>query len=343
MTLSDNARGALTALGAFALFATHDVIVKTLGAHYAPFQIVFFSVLMSFPLAVLLLMSDTSPGTLRPVHPWWTAARTVASIVTGVCAFHAFAVLPLAQVYALLFATPLLITILSVPVLGERVSALRWAAVVAGLAGVLVVLRPGGAELGLGHGAGLAAAVTSAFAAVVMRKIGRDERPVVMLLYPMVASVVLMGAAMPLVYRPVPGDHLVLFALVAALAFGATLLVIAAYRRAEAAVVAPMQYSQIVWAALFGAVLFGEGLDAMTVLGAGIIIGSGLVILMAERRGDSQNSPVTRTRTPLERGATLRAGPIIRRREGLGNPGRGGLGSGAGLVENPLERGAAAR
>ena len=343
MKISQNAAGALTALGAFALFAAHDVAVKTLGAHYAPFQIVFFGTLLSFPLTTLMLMGDPDPGTLRPVHPWWTAARTLAVVVTAVCAFHAFAVLPLAQVYALLFAAPLLITVMSIPILGERVGARRWGAVVAGLAGVLVVLRPGATDLTLGHAAGLAAACTSAFASVVVRKIGRDERPVVMLLYPMVANVAVMGAALPFVYRPMPGEHVALFAIVALLAFVATLLVISAYRRAEAGSVAPMQYSQILWAALFGALVFGERPDAMTLLGAAIVIGAGLVILTAERSGRSTHTPVLRHRTRLDTGTALRVGPILRRREGLGNPGRGGLGSGTGLDENALERPGPAR
>ena len=327
MRLSPNAMGALVALAAFALFSTHDVIIKTLGAHYAAPQIVFFSVLFSFPLATLLLIGDRSPATLRPVHPWWTLARTVAGVVAAVCAFTAFSLLPLAQTYALLFAMPLLITAMSVPVLGERVSALRWAAVLGGLMGVLIVLRPGATDLGLGHAAGITAAVASAFVAVVMRRIGRDERPVVMLIYPMIANAAVMGAALPWVYEPMPGDHVVLFALVAALAFSATFLTVRAYALAEAAAVAPMQYSQIIWATIFGALVFGERPDAATVLGAAIIIGAGLVILFAERRGDTDVSPVTRTRTPRETG--LRASTLMRQRGagGLGVAGRSDIGT----------------
>ena len=128
-----NVKGALLALGAFALFASHDVAVKTLGADFATFQIVFFSVLLSFPLVVLMLMRDPTHGTLIPVHPWWTALRTLAAIVTGSSAFYAFSVLPLAETYAILFATPLLITVLSIPILGERVGPHRWGAVIVGL------------------------------------------------------------------------------------------------------------------------------------------------------------------------------------------------------------------
>ncbi|NVK62163.1 MAG: EamA/RhaT family transporter, partial [Rhodobacteraceae bacterium] len=73
--MAHNAKGALLALLSFALFASHDVVVKFLGGSYAPFQIVFFSVLFSFPLVSLMLIRDTTPGHLRPIHPWWTALR----------------------------------------------------------------------------------------------------------------------------------------------------------------------------------------------------------------------------------------------------------------------------
>ena len=174
------------------------MFIKTLGATYSPIQLVFFSVLLSFPLATVSLMRDRAPSTLLPVHPWGIAARTVAAVITGFAAFYAFAHLPLTQTYAILFATPLIITVLSIPVLGERVRLPRWLAVMVGLIGVLVVLRPGEAELALGHAAALLAAFTGAFASIVLRKIGSDERPVVVMLYPMVANFVVMGAMLAL-------------------------------------------------------------------------------------------------------------------------------------------------
>ena len=155
--MSPNVRGAIFALLAFAVFSTHDVIIKVLGGVYSPIQIVFFSVLLSFPLATIMLMRDATPGTLIPKHPWWLALRTAAAVVTGVSAFYAFSVLPLAQTYAIIFASPLMITVLAIPVLGETVRLHRWAAVIVGLIGVMIVLRPGSTELTLGHAAALEA------------------------------------------------------------------------------------------------------------------------------------------------------------------------------------------
>ena len=112
--MSPNARGALFALLAFGIFSTHDVAIKVLGGVYSPIQIVFFSVLLSFPLATVMLMRDSTAGTLIPKHPWWLALRTAAAVTTGVSAFYAFSVLPLAETYAIIFASPLIITILAI-------------------------------------------------------------------------------------------------------------------------------------------------------------------------------------------------------------------------------------
>lgn len=306
--------GVFNALIAFAIFSAHDVVVKFLGGQYSPFQIIFYSTLLSFPLVTMMLMRDPTSGHLRPVHPWWIALRTLAGVVTGVCAFYAFSVLPLAQTYAVIFATPLLITIFSIPILGERVGIHRWLAVVVGLSGVLVVLRPGTADISLGHISALIAALGIAFASIVVRKVGRDERAVVLLLYPMLANFIVMAFALPYVYIPMPIEHLGLVGIISLFGFVAGLLLISAYRHAEAAVVAPMQYSQILWAAFFGFWIFGETIEMQTILGAGIIIVSGLYIVFRESRGSvSKTTPVLRTRTRYEFGATFRISPFLRR------------------------------
>ena len=310
-TRKSNIKGAGFALAAFGLFATHDVVVKTLGASFATFQIVFFSVLLSFPLVSLMLMRDETQGNLIPVHPWWTAFRTGAAILTGSSAFYAFSVLPLAEVYAILFAAPLLITVLSIPILGENVGRHRWFAVILGLIGVLVVLRPGGGSLGPGHAAALAAAIFGALASIIVRKIGKDERSAVLLLYPMMANFILMSALVPFVYRPMEITHLGLIAVMAALAFIAGILLIKAYKTADAAIVAPMQYSQILWASFYGIFFFSETPDQVTIVGAGLIIVSGLYIVLREALGGTTlSSPVLQSRTRPETATSPRYGAL---------------------------------
>ena len=312
--LSPNASGALLALLAFFVFSTHDALIKRLADTYSPVQIVFSIALYSFPLVLLMLARDRTQGTLIPRNPRWVLARGVTVALSSMAGFYAFSVLPMAQVYAILFATPLLITLMSVPVLGERVGWRRGLAVLVGLCGVLVVLRPGGSDLSLGHLAALASAIMGAGTSVITRRIGREERSAVLLMYALMGNFVLMGVALPFVYVPMPGEDLAVMVAIAVMAFTAMQLVILAYRRAEAVVVAPMQYSQIIWAVVYGALFFSEWPDLWTLVGAGIVIASGVYIVLREARGQvSETRPVlssgTRPETAAANAAQHREGP----------------------------------
>lgn len=315
-SISENStlRGALFALAAFAIFATHDVIIKVLGGTYNPIQIIFFTVLFSFPFLTFVMIRDSEGGSLVPVHPWWMAARTASSALGAACTFYAFSVLPLTQVYPILFAMPLLVTVLAIPLLGERVGLRRAMAVLVGLIGVVVVLQPGSAVLSLGHAAALLGAVFSAFSSVIMRKIGREERTVVLQLYPLLVNFVVMGALLPFIYVPVEIVDLGASAVVALLALSAMACLVTAYRLAPAIIVAPMQYSQIIWASIFGALFFGESLDRMTMIGTAIITVSGLYIVLREdRRAGTSNQPVLRSRSRLGTPSAPRVASYLKR------------------------------
>jgi S-adenosylmethionine uptake transporter len=304
--LPPNAVGALLALAAFASFSTHDAIIKVVAARYSPIQIVFCIALFSFPLILLMLARDPVRDTLLPRNPGWMLARAVSAALSGLMGFYAFSVLPMAQVYALLFAMPLVITVMAIPLLGEKVGLRRAIAVLVGLVGVLIVLRPGSADMTLGHLAALGAAITGALTSVIARKIGGVERTSVMLLYAMMGNFLLMAFAMPFVYKPMPGPDVVMMIAIAVLAFVAMHLIILAYRSAEAVVVAPMQYSQIVWAVVFGALFFNEFPDGATLAGAAVVISSGIYIVLREARGKvSEMAPVLNARVRPESGGGL--------------------------------------
>ena len=308
-----NVKGAFYALGAMGIYATHDVVVKYLGeAGFGAFQIIFFAALLSFPLVTIILMRDTEADNLIPRHPYWMALRMACMVNTGVCAFYAFTVLELAQTYAILFASPLLITILAIPLLGEKVGIHRWLAVIVGLIGVIIVLRPGSSELSLGHFAAMFAAVTNAVVAIISRKIGAEERSVVMLMYPMLGNFAAMAIAMPFVYQPMEIEHLGMTGIIALFGLVASFLFIQAYRSGEAAIVAPMQYIQIIWATVYGYFLSGEKLDAPTVIGASIIIASGIYIVLRETRGASNTKPVSQTRLRSETVTSPRVSVLMR-------------------------------
>ena len=313
--MHSNLRGALLSLAAFGFYATHDVVVKLLGESYTSFQIMFFSGVMGFPLVTLMMMGDRRDGTLIPRHPWWTALRTVSAVATGVMGFFAFSRLPLAQCYAIFFAMPLLITLMAIPLLGEKVGMRRGIAVIVGLAGVIIVLRPGAGDgMGIGHLAALGAAVTGALTSVIVRKIGSDERSVVLMLYPMVLTFFAMGAILPFVYVPMPVEHLAQTAVMAFLGMLGALAIIAAYRSAPAIIVAPMQYSQIIWAALYGWLFFDETMDLFTAIGTGVIIASGIYIVLREDTPSvSANRPVLESRSRLDIGTMPRISSWLKR------------------------------
>lgn len=296
MRLSGNLLGVALQLTAMGLYATHDAIIKLLGGNYPALQILFFSSLLSFPLVSVILMQDPKPASLRPNQFGWVLLRSACAVLAGMGGFFAFSMLPLTQVYAILFATPLLVTILSIPLLGEKVGIHRWGAVIVGLTGVMIVLRPGAQELALGHMAAMIAAMASAMAAVLVRKLGRSERPVVLMMWPMLGNFVATGGALSMNYEPMMLQHFALTGVIAALGLAGGFLVIMAYRAADAAIVAPMQYSQIIWATIYGWFLFGEGLDGATILGASVIIASGIYIVVREGSGASANRPVMATR-----------------------------------------------
>lgn len=311
--LQSNLIGAMLSLAAFGVYATHDVFIKFLGSSYSPFQLIFFSGLLGFPLVTLAMMRDRTDGNLIPKHPVWTAIRTATAVLNAVTGFYAFSVLPLAQCYAIFFAMPILITLMAIPLLGERVGLHRGVAIVVGLIGVVVVLRPGQADLGLGHLSALTAALLGAATSVIVRKVGNSERAVVLMLYPMMANFVVMGVALPFVYVPVPPQHFAMMAGIAALGLLGGVLIIAAYRRAPAIIVAPMQYSQIIWAIIFGHFLFGEDVDLYTGVGTAIIIASGVYIVLREDKPTvSKNRPVLETRSRYGAISTPRISQLLR-------------------------------
>ena len=283
----------LSLLG-FAIFSMHDALIKSITG-VPVFQVVFFVVLFSFVPFVFLLALSSKPISLRPQLPGLIALRCVFTVGSLLCVFYAFSNLPMTQVYSLLFSAPALITLLSILVLGERVKMIRWIAIFLGLAGILVVLRPGTVELSLGHLAALTAAFCVACVSVVTRKIGSREHSVTLMLYPMLANVFVSGALVMLVYQPMPGIALLKMCGIGLLSVAGQMIMINAYRSCEAQYIAPMQYSQMLWAIAYGVLVFNDSIDRHVILGSMVIVISGLLFIWRELVA-SVGQPVLRTR-----------------------------------------------
>jgi S-adenosylmethionine uptake transporter len=280
--MSPALKGALYGLLGFGLFSLADATIKFLGGTYSPVQIVAFAGAFSLPLIGLLWLR--APVSLRPAHPWLMVVRTAALIGNGLLVTYTFTVMPLAQAYAIFFTLPLVLTILAWPVLGDRIDLIAGLAVVVGLVGVMVALDPGRIEFGIGHVAAVGGVVLAAVHYLIVRKTGGAEANVPMLLYPVLGQTVSALLLLPGRYVPMPAADLATVAGLALAGFCGTLMMFAAYRAAAPIIVAPTQYSQIAWAALFGALFFGEPMTWQTGLGMGIIALAGMMVLIRKQR-----------------------------------------------------------
>ncbi|MDH5356444.1 MAG: DMT family transporter, partial [Gammaproteobacteria bacterium] len=202
---------------------------------------------------------------------------------------------PLVQTYVLLFLTPLIISLLAIPLLGEKVQLFRTSAIIIGLIGVIVVLRPSPTTMSLGHLFGVCAAICSATSAIIARKVGRQENSGTMIMVPMLINVLVTGGATMMLYQPMMQTDLIKMFAIGGLGIIAQYFLLAAYRSAPSYIVAPFQYSQLIWAVIFGAIIFGETIDQLTIVGALITISSGLMIVWRETKV-SINQPNLRTR-----------------------------------------------
>jgi S-adenosylmethionine uptake transporter len=274
--------GLLMALLGFAVYSTHDALVKSLH-DYNVFQIVFFATLFGYVPFSIARIIEGKPASLKPTNPGLLTLRAGLH-VAGLCsAFLAFALLPMVEAYVLLFCAPLIISVLAVIFLGEHIALVRWLAIFAGLVGVVVVLRPTPESISLGHAAALFSAFCGAGSAVISRKISASENMATMIMFPLLANIFVAGGALYFVYQPMPLIDLAVMFLVGVLGLVGQYFVLSGYRGAPAAFVGPMQYSQIVWAIIFGYVFFGESIDRWVVVGSAITILSGVVIIWRER------------------------------------------------------------
>jgi len=299
-TPSEGTQGAILATAAFTMFAIHDVIIKFLGNTYSVFQIIFFATVFSFIPVSAIMLTDKKSGSFRPNNTILIGIRSILQVIGFSCAFFSFTVLELAEAYSLLFITPLLITVLAVVFLGEIIKFRRILAVTVGFLGVLIILRPGFSQLEVGHLTALLAALCSSIASIIVRKIGHSERSASLILVPMFTTVVFIGLLLPKYFIPPTIFDLWAMALIGIISTISQLTLIAAYRLSEAGVIAPFQYTQIIWAILFGYIFFNEMPYFFILLGGSLVVGSGIFIIWREQRIESvEIGPVTRSKSAM--------------------------------------------
>lgn len=269
------------ALAGFAIYSTHDALVKSL-QDYNVFQIVFFATLFGYVPFSIARIVEGKPVSLKPVNTGLLLFRALLHVACLSLSFLAFTMLPMVEAYVLLFCTPLMISILAIWFLGEQIALVRWLAIGLGLVGVVIVLRPTIESIAPGHFAALASAFCGAASAVISRKISASENMATMILFPLLANILVAGCALYFVYKPMPLIDLGTMFLVGLLGLIGQYFVLVGYRSSPAAFVAPMQYSQIVWAILFGYVFFNETVDVWVIVGSSVTILSGVAIIWRE-------------------------------------------------------------
>ena len=273
-SLPPNVRGALWMLMAAAVWATNDVIVKAIGRTIDPTQIAFFRCFFGALTVIPFLLASSGALALRPRRFGGHVGRSVMGYLAMVFSWYSVVHLPLADATALAFSRPLFMVVLAVLFLHEVVRWRRWTATAIGFLGVLVMARPGLEEINLGLMAAITGAFFVAVVNVLIKSLAMTERPVTILFYfGVLSSLMALGPALWVWRTPAPLEFALLVFIGVAGALG-QYLTIRAFRIAEATAVDPFDYARLLYAALFGFLLFAELPDAFTLIGAAIIVGS---------------------------------------------------------------------
>lgn len=263
-------------------FVSMDTVGKYLLQSYPVMQVVWCRFLFHFLIALavaLVWFRDT----LRTNRPWVQLFRSALLAITTVLFYLGLGTTDLATATTIMFMSPIFVTILSVPLLGETVGIRRIIGVLAGFLGALIVVRPGIAPISTGMLCLLASACTNALFQITTRRLRHHDKPMTTSLYTALAGAVALPAAGSFQWQTPDGAG---WALLVALGFiggMGQLCLIRALRLAPPAAIAPFSYVSIVWATLFSLTIFRQVPSAWTLVGATLIIGSGLYIFHRER------------------------------------------------------------
>jgi drug/metabolite transporter (DMT)-like permease len=284
MGANKNFPGIVAMVVAAALFTVMDAGMKLLAQHYSPMQVTALRSLASFPLVYVYVAWSSSFGAMLRVRWPLHMARGALAVVMLATFVYGLHQLPMTETYSIFYVAPLLITALSVPLLGERVGAARWLAIGIGLAGVLVVLRPTGANvLTLGGLAIIASAVCYTISAIAVRILGRTDS-MESLMFWLISMLALGSTALAWPHwQPVRAADAWIIVGVGITGFCGQWGVTYAFRHGEVSAVAPFEYTSLVWTLGLDRLIWHTVPDGYTLLGAAIIIAAGLFLVRRER------------------------------------------------------------
>ena len=282
---SDFARhsfGILFYLAGVFCFAANDALAKFMVSHYDVAEILVIrsigGLAMLLPLAFYLRVRFALPG-----HWGWHLLRLIAQLGDSYCFYLATRTLPLADVMTFYMAGPIIVTAISGLLMGEKVGPYRWGAVIVGFVGVLIALAPTGATFSAGSLIALTGSFLFAVSLVITRK-QRDAHPLMLVSSQFASSGLVAALVAPMAWvTPGIGD-LSLLLLLGVGAAACFLMITKALALAPASLLAPFQYSVILWAAMFGWLIWHDVMTPRIILGNAILIASGLFVFYRERR-----------------------------------------------------------
>lgn len=265
------------------LFVCMDAATKYLIRSYPIAEVIWVRFVFHL-LFMAPLIASRLPVLARTRSPGFQILRGAMVLLTNVAILVALQFLPLAEVAVLGSISPLIVTALSVPLLGEKVGMRRWTGVAIGFVGVVLVVRPGG---DLVHWAAifpLLGSISYAINQISTRRLGRLDHPLTTAFYTAVVGLVGAGVIVPFLWVAPDMKGWLLMAAVGLLSLGGHILAARAFQAAPAAAVTPFNYSSLVWATGVGYVVFGDLPDGWTVAGATVIVASGLYVLDRQRK-----------------------------------------------------------
>lgn len=285
---SDASRARLAAIGlmcaAVICFSLLDTSAKWLGGVMSPLQVVLARYVGSMAMVLLLFNPWSRPGVLRTKRPWLQWGRSLLLLGSTALNFIALQYLQLAETVSIMFATPLLVALVSGPLLGEWAGPRRLAAIGVGFLGVLIVTRPG---FGGMHPAAILSVfgcICYAFYSLATRVLSAHDSSETTMIYSGLVGSLAMLPLLPWIWTTptTPLPWLLMLATGVFGGFGHWLLILA-HRLAPATVLAPFIYSQIIWMVLLGWLVFGQWPDRWTFIGGAVVVASGLYLLYRER------------------------------------------------------------
>lgn len=278
-------RGIALTIVAVVIFGIQDAVAKILVQDYAVAQVVMIRYWAFGLFALWLAVRENGlRNALRANHPWQQGLRALLLLADIVLFATAVRTVPLGELSAILLLFPVLVTVFSIPLLGEKVGLVRWLSIGAGFAGVLIILRPGFTILDAGAIPALMASVVFALYTVMTRRVARTESTATMMLYVGGIGLIISSAVGIFFWQPLTLEAWGLVAILWLTTTSGHFLVMKSLSFAPASVVQPFNYLGLPWAITLSFVMFGHLIDFVSLIGALVIVGAGLTVWARERR-----------------------------------------------------------